>query len=207
MKAVCPRCGGPVHAPTAWSSAWRCDLHGEIQPLSPARQPNKDGLGVLLKNARVPVLLLWPLPPGWLVTGFAGAGDERTGLRGTAIALSGPNPLGGLADLVIVAEEPGVGLGAGLVGLPGPDPGAGFAAGQPHGAVQVAHHEAPLWLVESDRTAVFAGEVEGSWLWVLLWPDTAGVMLVDPLPLRDLRDTEQDLDVPFGALSTRLPVL
>src|ERR1700691_66840 len=110
MKAVCPRCGGRVHAPTAWSSACRCDLHGEIQPLSPARQPNKDGLGVLLKNARVPVLLLWPLPPGWLVTGFAGGGDERTGFSGTGHALFGPHPRGGLADLVIVAEEPGVGL-------------------------------------------------------------------------------------------------
>jgi hypothetical protein len=30
-------------------------------------------------------------------------------------------------------------------------------------------------------------------------------MLFDPLPLRDLRDREQDLDVPFGALSPRLP--
>ncbi|MGH3171579.1 MAG: DUF6758 family protein [Trebonia sp.] len=206
MRTVCPRCGGAVHAPTAWSSAWRCDLHGEIQPLSPARQPNRDSLSGLVKQAAVPVWLLWPLPPGWLVTGFSGAGDERTGLRGCAVALSGPNPLGGLADLVIVAEEPGVGLGAGLVGLPGPDPGDGFASGQAHGTVRVGSHEAPLWVVESDRTAVFAGEVEGNWLWVLLWPDTAGVMLVEPLPLRDLRGTEQDIDVPFGALSTRLPI-
>jgi hypothetical protein len=205
MKAVCPRCGGKAHEPTAWSSAWRCDQHGEIQPLSPARQPSTDGLNALAKNAKVPVLLPWPLPQGWLVTGFAGAGDERTGLCGLAIALSGPHPLGGPADLVIVAEEPGVGLGAGLAGLPGPDPGDGFVSGKPDASVCVAHHEAPLWLVESDRTAVFAGEVEGSWVWVLLWPDTAGVMLIEPLPLRDLRDTTQELDVPFGALSTRLP--
>lgn len=159
----------------------------------------------LAKQAVVPVWLPWPLPPGWLVTGFAGAGDERTGLRGCAVALSGPNPLGGPADLVTVAEEPGVGLGAGLAGLPGPDPGGGFASGQAHGAARVSNHEAPLWLVESEHAAVFAGEVEGNWLWVLLWPDTAGVMLVEPLPLRDLRETGQDIDVPFGALSTRLP--
>jgi hypothetical protein len=173
--------------------------------LSAARQPGKEGLCGLVQQATVPVWLLWPLPPGWLVTGFSGAGDERTGMRASAVALSGPNPLGGPADLVIVAEEPGVGLGAGLVGLPGPDPGDGFASGQSHGSVQVGNHEAPLWLVESDNTAAFAGEVEGSWLWVLLWPDTAGVMLVEPLPLRDLRTTEQDIDVPFGALSTHLP--
>lgn len=159
----------------------------------------------MAKNAEVPVWLPWPLPHGWLVTGFAGAGDERTGLRGTAIALSGPHPLGGPADMVIVAEEPGVGLGTGLAGLPGPDPGNDFASGPPDATVRVAHHEAPLWLVQSDHIAVFAGEVEGGWVWVLMWPDTAGVQLVEPMPLRDLRDTTQELDVPFGALSTRLP--
>lgn len=202
---MCPRCGKQAHAPTAWSSAWHCDLHGDIDPVMPARRPTKDGLDSLLKTARVPAFLPWPLPQGWLVSGFARAGDERTGARGFAVALSGPNPLGGPADLLIVAEEPGVGLGAGLAGLPGPDPGHGFATGQSHGSVRVANHEAPLWLVESDGAAVFAGEVAGYWLWVLIWPDTAGVLLLEPLPLRDLRDPYQDLDLPFGALSPRLP--
>ncbi|MBO0806591.1 MAG: hypothetical protein J2P25_26365, partial [Nocardiopsaceae bacterium] len=112
MKATCPRCGGKAQAPTAWSSAWRCASHGEIHPLSPARQPSADGLNAMAGSARVPLWLPWPLPHGWLVTGFAGAGDERTGLRGTAMALSGPHPLGcanppgspGPADLVVVAE-------------------------------------------------------------------------------------------------------
>lgn len=205
MRAVCPRCGSKVHAPTAWSSAWLCDLHGEINPLAPARQPTTDGLHALVKQAKVPFWLPWPLPQGWLVTGFTIAGDERTGARGSAVALSGPNPLGGPADLLIVAEEPGVGLGAGLAGLPGPDPGAGFAAMAPNATVKVAHHDVPLWLVESDGKAVFAGEVAASWLWLVLWPDTAGALLVEPIPLRDLRDTGQDLDLPFGVLSKRLP--
>ena len=164
-----------------------------------------DGLHALLKNTKVPVWLPWPLPQGWVVTGFTGAGDERSGIRGSVVALSGPNPCGGPAELLIVAEELGVGLGAGLAGLPGPDPGDGFATGKPHAAVEVGSREAPLWLVESDGAAVFAGEVAGSWVWVLLWPDTAGVMLLERLILRDLRDPEQDLDLPFGALSPRLP--
>jgi hypothetical protein len=206
MRAVCPRCRGIARAPTAWSSAWRCDLHGEIDPLAPAKLPTIEGLHALVRQSKVPFLLPWPLPNGWLVSGFTGAGDERTGTRGSAIALSGPNPLGGLAEMLIVAEEPGVGLGAGLAGLPGPDPGDGFADEAPHASVNVANHEAPLWLVESDGKAVFVGEVAGSWVWLVLWPDTAGTMLVESLPLRDLRDTEQDLDVPFGALSPRLPV-
>jgi hypothetical protein len=180
-------------------------VHGEITPVAPARLPTTDGLHTLIRQARVPVWLPWPLPAGWLVSGFTGAGDERSGSRAAAVALSGPNPLGGLAEMLIVAEEPGVGLGAGLAGLRGPDPGDGFAARQPNAVVQVGHHDAPLWLVESDGKAVFAGEVSGRWLWLVLWPDTAGALLVEPLPLRDLRDRAQDIDVPFGALSPRLP--
>ena len=206
MRAVCPRCQRPARAPTAWSSAWRCDLHGEIYPLAPARLPSTDGLHALVRQARVPVLLPWPLPPGWLVSGFTGAGDERTGTRASAVSLSGPNPLGGPADLLIIAEEPGIGLGAGLAGLPGPDPGDGFASSQPNAAVEVDNHDAPLWLVESDGKAVFVGEVSANWVWLVLWPDTAGTLLLEPLPLRDLRDPTQELDVPFGALSPRLPL-
>jgi hypothetical protein len=205
MEAVCPRCRGTACAPVSGSDAWRCGLHGEIDPLALARLPTSAGLQALVRQARVPVWLPWPLPDGWLVSGFTGAGDERTGARGSAVALSGPNPLGGPAEMVVIAEEPGVGLGAGLAGLPGPDPGAGFTARQPDATLQVAHHDAPLWLVEADGKAVFAGEVAGRWVWLLLWPDTAGALLVEPLPLRDLRNPEQDLDLPFGALSTRLP--
>jgi hypothetical protein len=205
-RAVCPRCRNQARPPTAWSSAWRCDLHGEICPLAPARLPTRDGLHALTDRTRVPVWLPWPLPAGWLVSGFTGAGDERTGVRASAVALSGPNPLGGPADLLLVAEEPGVGLGAGLAGLPGPDPGDGFASRAPDATVKVANHDAPLWLVESDGKAVFAGEVAANWVWLVLWPDTAGALLVEPLVLRDLRDPLQDLDMPFGALGSRLPV-
>ncbi len=38
-----------------------------------------------------------------------------------------------------------------------------------------------------------------------MWPDTAGVLLVEPLPVRDLRDPGQELDLPFGAPSPHLP--
>ena len=206
MKAapICPRCGGPVSAPSAWSSGWQCQLHGVVYPLRPYR-PVPEGLKGLLRDAGLPVWLPWPLPDGWLVTGFAGAGDDRDGTRAGVVALSGPSPVGGLAEMLVVSEEPGLGLGSGLAGLPGPDPGEGFAAGPPHALVQFGHHEFPLWSVESPGAAVFAGEVLASWLWIMLWPDTAGTLLLENLSLRDLRDPGQDLDVPFGALSPRLP--
>jgi hypothetical protein len=40
---------------------------------------------------------------------------------------------------------------------------------------------------------------------LLLWPDTAGVLLVEALQVRDLRDPGHELDLPFGAPSPRLP--
>src|SRR5260370_14003559 len=169
MKTVytCPRCGTSVHEPNAWSSAWLCDLHGEVHPLGPAHSPSRGGLDGLLRTAGVPVWLPWPLPAGWLVTGFAGAGDERTGSRACAVALSGPNPVGGPADLLLIAEEPGVGLGAGLSGLTGPDPGAGFASGPSHASVRVGGHDAPLWLVGSGGSAPLPRGGAGGRGWLL----------------------------------------
>jgi hypothetical protein len=203
--ATCPRCGKPVQEPTAWSSAWRCDVHGEVHPLLPAYRPSREGLDALLRTPGVPAWLPWPLPAGWLVTGFASAGDERTGTCACAVALSGPNPLGGPADMLVVAEEPGVGLGAALAGLASVDPGAGFATAPSSASASFGNHDFPLWHVDSPDRAVFAGEIKGHWVWVVLWPDTAGSLLVEPIVLRDLRDPEQDLDLPFGAPSPRLP--
>jgi hypothetical protein len=202
---TCPRCGGPVREPSAWSSAWHCDVHGEVHPLRTAGRPCAAGLEVLLRGAAVPVWLPWPLPPSWLVTGFAGAGDDRSGARGCAVAVSGPNPCGGPGEMLLVSEELGVGLGARCAGLGGPDPGVGFTVGAPDALVKFGNHEFPVWHVDAPDRAAFAGEVMGNWLWLILWPDTAGMMMVDPLELRDLRDPGQDLDLPFGARSPRLP--
>ena len=180
-------------------------MHGEVHPLFPAFSPSREGLDGLLRTDGVPVWLPWPLPSGWLVAGFAGAGDERTGVRACAVALAGPNPLGGPADMVVVAEEPGVGLGAALAGLDSVDPGAGFAAAPPTATASFGNHDVPLWQVDSPDRAAFAGEAMGNWMWLILWPDTAGILLIEPISLRDLRDPCQELDLPYGAASPRLP--
>jgi len=202
---TCPRCDAVLREPSIWSSAWQCDLHGEVPPLRAGLSPSSEGLQSVRRGAAVPVWLPWPLPHGWVVTGFATAGDERSGTRGCTVALSGPNPVGGPAEMVLVSEELGVGLGARFAGLAGPDPGDGFATGVPAAVVRFGNHEFPLWHVEAPGRAAFAGEVMGSWLWLVLWPDTAGMLTVDPLPLRDLREVGPDLELPFGARSPRLP--
>jgi hypothetical protein len=121
------------------------------------------------------------------------------------VALSGPNPVGdGPADMLVISEEPGVGLGARFAGLSGPDPGTAFAHGPPAGVVRFGNREFPVWNIDTEGRAAFAGEASGNWLWLVLWPATAGVLMVEPLPLRDLRDPGLDLDLPFGAPSPQL---
>ncbi|WP_055508459.1 DUF6758 family protein [Nonomuraea pusilla] len=206
MRAAptCPRCFGPLHGPSAWSSAWRCDTHGDVLPYQPPLPPSGAGLEAVRKNAVVPVWLPWPLPSGWLVTGFGEVGDERTGARASVVALSGPALVDGPADMLVIAEEPGVGIGASFAGLAGPDPGDGFDAGPPNAKIEVLGHPTALWVVHgSPDRAVYAGEALGNWLWVIAWPPEAGCLIaLAELSLFDARD--QDLDIPYGAFSPRL---
>ena len=203
----CPRCAGVLHAPGLWSSSWTCDVHGAVPPVRPAVQPTAEVLRAAAAHAAVPLWLPWPLPRGWLVTGLVTAGDERTGARATAVACSGPAPLGGVAELVIVAEEMGVGLGARFAGLDGPDAGV-----LPDRAVDAKIHAAgiptAMWELPAgdgaQDPAVYVGEALGCWVWAVLWPGTAGFLLIDDFVLTDLRDAGHELDVPCGALSPRL---
>ena len=55
-----------------------------------------------------------------------------------------------------------------------------------------------------DDRAVFVGEAMGLWLWAVVWPAAAGVLMYDDLSLTDLRDGLADLDVEFGSISPRL---
>jgi hypothetical protein len=188
------------------SSAWMCPLHGAVAPFFvTGAQATAEVLAWTAKAAQVPVWVPWPLPPGWLVSGLAHAGDDRTGARATVVALSGPAPLGGTGELVLVAEEPGIGLGARYAGLPGPDAPYLSERTAPHARVHAAGHPTALWAVDGgkDRSA-YVGEALGQWLWVVAWPETASLVILDRLVLVDLRDAGHELDLPLGAPSPRL---
>jgi hypothetical protein len=62
-----------------------------------------------------------------------------------------------------------------------------------------------MWALEGapDR-AVYVGEALGCWLWAVLWPESAGFLLIDEFVLTDLREVSSEVDLPFGALSPRL---
>ncbi|MDT0307687.1 DUF6758 family protein [Streptomyces sp. DSM 44917] len=204
----CPKCGGRVREPGLFADAWECAAHGPVHPLQPVLPPSVNALAATVARTLVPVWMPWPLPVGWLFTGVASAGADRDGGRASAVACTGPGPLGGPGELLLIAEEPGVGLGSRYAGLDGPDPGPLLDPSRPAKAkVLAGGRPTPLWLLDAapaDR-AVFAGEAMGLWLWAVVWPQECGLLLYDDLVLADLRDAGSELDlVPCGALSPRI---
>ena len=217
-RLSCPRCGREARAPGRWSDVWTCPVHGDVAPLHPAAVGSDEVLRQLGRRAQVPLWLPWPLPAGWLLSGVRQAGDDHTGPVATVLACSGPNPVAVdvddlSADLLVVAEQPGVGLGmrlaaqadpAGLTRPAGLDPGDRVGTGSPGLKLTVAGHDTPLWGVDVEGAAAFVGEAAGVWLWAVAWPATAAAVLLEGFELRDARDPENLFDLPYGALSPRL---
>jgi hypothetical protein len=113
-----------------------------------------------------------------------------------------------VADVVLVSEEPGIGLGARYAGLEGPDPGPALADALTHTAAQAKvttnGQTAPLWLVRgADGRSAYVGEAEGLWLWAILWPADAGYLFAEDVNLLDLRE-ESPGPLIFGAPSPHI---
>jgi hypothetical protein len=187
--------------PGVWHDGWQCAVHGEVYPLSWSPDPSADWVRAVAARSTVPVWLPWPLPSGWVVDAVVPVGDEVTGGRGAAVVVNGPNPFGGPLEVVLVSEEPGVGLGARLAGLAGVDAGDAVR-GAPYTRIDTGRHQTPLWMVPcDDDMAVAVGEQERAWLWLILKPATAGPLLLSQdLTLADVRDLGEEVRLlPYGA--------
>ncbi|WP_426244895.1 DUF6758 family protein [Nocardioides sp. LHG3406-4] len=186
----CPRCPAPV---TEHDGAWACVDHGPTPPLWRPREASYDSfvdhLGVA---GAFPTLLPWPLGPDWQVSDFAAVSASADRTSATLTCTSGTSDLDGPVDVYVVAEEPGTGLGARVAGTRGPDPGPAVGDGPPMAKVLIGHKSVPLWAVstsgedhELDRFVV-AGEAGGRWLWLVLRPASAVLLLRDEWILRDV---------------------
>jgi hypothetical protein len=208
VAVSCPRCGGPVRPPDLMHSEWRCADHGAVLPLHLAQHVGPDIVDAARKLSRVPMWCPWPMPRGWTVTGVGWAGDERTGAAAALVACSGPAPLGGPADVILVSEEPGVGLGCRFAGLAGMDPGPVLETEVdhlvPHAKVVADGHPTPLWAVPSpDDRSVYVGEANGVWLYAVAYPAEAGYVLAEHIVLTDLTESLPS-ELVYGALSPYL---
>jgi hypothetical protein len=201
----CPRCTAPV-VPPGQGAGWSCPEHGPIVPLRRPQAPTYEAFAEhLLAADGFPTYLPWPMSPGWSVTDFAVVGEEPARTRATLTCCSGTSELDGPVDVVLVTEETGTGLGARCAGTRHDDPGDEVGIGPPTVKVRVETQDVALWPVstsavggELDRS-VIAGEAQGRWLWIVLRPASAVLLLRDDWILRDVSGIGAPLlDVPFG---------
>jgi hypothetical protein len=201
LLSSCPRCTQPV---VDGATEIQCSEHG-AQPVlwRPTASSYDDFAAQLQLAGDFPTLLPWPMSPGWAVTDFGVVVGEQA--LASVTCCSGTSQLDGPVDVLVVAEEPGVGLGARVAGLAGPDAGHAIGEGAAPVKVRIGSLAVPLWPVstsavdpEFDRS-VFVGEAEGRWLWVVLRPASAMLLLRDDWILRDVSAVGPPLlEMPFG---------
>ena len=187
----CPKCGADLVPPGPYDSDWRCSRHGRVLPLATFERIDRAAVAHVRDHSEVPVWLPTPLPAGWELAGLAAVGDDRSRYRATATAFRGPAPLGGEGEWLVVAEEPGVGLGSGYVAreqstLPVP------GDGPPSAKIHADGHPTPLWPVldTGPGRSAYVGEASGVWFWLIAFPSDAGYAVFDDLAVADLRHHE-----------------
>ncbi len=202
LEAGCPRCTDPV---SGAESSWSCATHGATLPLWRVHKPDYDAFAEYLVLSRpLPTWLPWPLPPGWQVSEFGCVGVEGRPSRAAFVSCTGTSELDGVVELTFVTEEPGVGLGARIGGVDQTDPGREVGEGPPAARVRVDGGGVPVWSVSTsdgkealDRS-VLAGEAHGRWLWLVLRPASAALLLPDIGALHDISELGPELvTLPF----------
>jgi len=199
----CPRCAAPVAGD---GRLWRCQNHGAIVPLwRPAKAEYSSFVDHLQRSRGIPTYLPWPLGPGWNITDFGCVASPGHSARATVVTVAGASDLDGVVEISVVTEEAGTGLGARCAGVHRTDPGAEIGDGPPQAKVRIDGHPVSLWVVSTSATdasfdrSVFAGEAEGRWLWLVLRPASAALLLGEEWMLLDLGDLGPELvDLPFG---------
>lgn len=206
LEPECPRCPSAVTPGGAGGA--QCPTHGPVPPLWRPREPDYGSFGeYLLRAQHLPTWLPWPIAPGWEVTDFGYVAPEGGTPRAAFASCAGPSDLDGVVELTVVTEEPGVGLGARAAGVPFTDPGQDTMAGPPAARLRIDGSSVPVWAVSTsdvpgdlDRS-VFAGEAQGRWVWLVLRPASAALLLQDMWALQDVSGLGPELVVlPFRHL-------
>lgn len=204
LEPSCPRCPIPVARATP-AGGWWCPDHGPVPPLwRPAEASYEDFVDHLGRSANFPTYLPWPLGPGWQVTDVAAVGESCRSVA-TVTGCSGTSAIDGPVDVLLVAEDPGTGFGARVAGTRYVDAGGEVGLGPPAVAVRIGSQTVRMWPVsthggpgEWDRSVV-VGETQGRWLWLVLRPASAILLLHDDWILRDVSELGPHLvELPFG---------
>jgi len=211
LAASCPRCTSPV---TGAGSSFACSVHGSIEPLWRPDEADYESFAELVgRSDDLPTYLPWPMSPGWTIADFGCVGAAGR-VRATVTTTVGTSDLDGEVEVTIVSEDPGVGLGSRCAGTSYDDPGPQISNGPPAIHVRAGGRTVPLWLVDDTHEprsnasannddllarAVFAGEADGRWLWLVMKPASAALLLHDDWLLADVTGFGPEaLEMPFG---------
>jgi hypothetical protein len=205
---------------TGEGPSFACTVHGPIDPLWRPDQADYESFAELVGRIDdIPTYLPWPMSPGWSIADFGCVGSGSR-VRATVTSTVGTSDLDGEVEVTIVSEDPGIGLGARCAGTTYDDPGPQISNGPPSIRVRAGGRTVPMWLVEdhgdtsaADREltvgrlsdgevlarAVFAGESDGRWLWLVMRPASAALLLHDDWLLADVTGFGPEaLEMPFG---------
>lgn len=201
MTPLCPRCPAPV---AESGDSWICSDHGRVPALWRAREATYDGFVEHLARAGdFPTYLPGPMALGWSVSDF-GVVTGGSAPQATVTTAQGSTEHDGPVEVITVSEEPGVGLGARCAGMVHSDPGHEIALDRPTARVRIDSQSVPMWAVglstevEADRS-VMAGEAHGRWLWLVIRPASAIMLLGGEWILSDVSGMGAPLlDLDFG---------
>jgi hypothetical protein len=200
LEVSCPRCTSAV---TADPDGHRCPNHGEINPLLRPTHVGYDAFAEMMQQVvDAPTYLPWPMSPGWSIADFACVGGA--GPTATVTTTVGTSALDGHVEVTIVSEDPGVGLGARCAAVDVIDPGGSLIEEAPAVRVRAGGRAVALWPIDGGdgpplERSVFAGECDGRWLWLVMRPASAALLLHDEWLLADVTGFGPEaIEMPFG---------
>jgi hypothetical protein len=199
----CPRCTTPLEGDGA---GFTCARHGSVVPLWRSATSDYTTFGEVVTRAHgLPTYLPWPMSPGWSIADFGCVAAEKGPALATVTTTIGASALDGEVEVTVVTEEPGVGLGSRVAGAATADPGDAVGQGAASIRVRVDAHPVPMWVLPSSddddllARAAFVGEAGGRWLWLVMRPASAALLLRDDWLLADASGFGPEaIDMPFG---------
>ncbi|MGN6162460.1 MAG: DUF6758 family protein [Marmoricola sp.] len=209
----CPRCARDVKVSSkakrgSHLGTVECPVHGIQTPLARPHAVDIEGLrevSELLPERSI--YLPWPMSPGWAIADFGCVAGTDSATFSVTIGSTVPD---GRVEVSVISEDPGVGVGARCAGLAGVDPGRhlGVDVGgeRPAAYVRIDSGAVAWWIMLSLvavadllETTAFAGEADGRWLWVVIRPASAALLMRDDWLLTDISGISEDaLGMPFG---------
>jgi len=206
LAAGCVWCSAPILERDDLPGSWSCPEHGATAALWRPQEATYEAFAAHLRTAgSFPTYLPWPMSPGWSISDFGCVSDGREDATATVTCTTGTSELDGPVDVLVVAEEPGTGLGARCARTRHIDPGSEIHDRPPTARVRIGSQAVNLWDVSTSATdgefdrSVVAGEAGGRWLWMVLRPASALLLLRDDWILRDVSEVGPPLvEMPFG---------